>query len=93
MRRPTSDHDMHPTMYILGSVLIGAVAGWLAGLIAREKGFRLLLDILLGIVGGFVGGWLLGVTHLGLSGTWTGTAISSAIGAVALLIVSRLVKE
>lgn len=80
-------------MFILGSVSIGAVIGWLAGLLAREKGIRLLLDVLLGVVGGVVGGWLLGATHLSLNGTWLGTALSSVIGAVALLIVARLVKE
>ncbi len=73
-------------------LLVGAVAGWLAGMILRGGGFGLLGDIVVGIIGAFVGGWLL--TRLGVSiGTGLVSVIATAtIGAVALLAVLRLVR-
>jgi uncharacterized membrane protein YeaQ/YmgE (transglycosylase-associated protein family) len=73
--------------------LIGAVAGWLAGLIVRGFGFGLLGNIVVGIVGSFVGGWLLGVLHIAPGGGIVGTIIASTLGAVALLLVLRLFKR
>ncbi len=73
--------------------LVGAVAGWLAGMIVRGGGFGLLGDIAVGIVGAFFGGWLLpklGV-HLGVG--LVPVIASAAIGAVVLLLLIRLVRR
>jgi uncharacterized membrane protein YeaQ/YmgE (transglycosylase-associated protein family) len=74
-------------------ILIGAVAGWLAGLIVKGFGFGLIGNIVVGIVGAFVAGWLL--PQLGIQiGTGTlGAIIHATIGAVILLLVIRLVKR
>jgi uncharacterized membrane protein YeaQ/YmgE (transglycosylase-associated protein family) len=74
-------------------IVIGAIAGWLAGQI-MGGGFGLLGDIILGIIGGFVGGWLWGTLHLPAIGPWWLTSIISAtIGACILLFLIRLVKR
>ncbi|MGC9238991.1 MAG: GlsB/YeaQ/YmgE family stress response membrane protein, partial [Acidithiobacillus sp.] len=57
-------------------LLIGAVAGWLAGLLVRGRGFGLIGDIVVGIIGAFIGGFLL--TALGLAGLF-GAGIIGAI--------------
>ena len=73
-------------------LIVGAIAGWLAGTIVKGGGFGLLGDIIVGIIGAFVGGWLL--TRLGVSiGTGIVSVIATAtIGAVALLTVLRMVR-
>ena len=50
---------------IIVFLIIGAVAGWLAGVVMKGGGFGLLGDIVIGIIGAFIGGWLFGV--LGIS--------------------------
>ena len=73
-------------------LVVGAVAGWLAGMIVRGGGFGLVGDIVIGIIGAFVGGWLL--TRLGVSvGSGLANVIATApIGAVALLALLRIVR-
>jgi uncharacterized membrane protein YeaQ/YmgE (transglycosylase-associated protein family) len=73
-------------------LVIGAVAGWLAGQIVRGGGFGLVGDIIVGIVGAFIAGWLLPGLGLGLTGI-LGSIIYAAIGAIILLIVIRLIKR
>lgn len=77
---------------ILIWLIVGAVAGWLAGMIVKGGGFGLLGDIVVGIIGAFVGGWLL--TRLGVTiGVGLTSVIATAtIGAVALLTLLRLVR-
>ncbi len=77
-------------MNVIISILIGAVAGWLAGVIMKSKSSAVLKNIILGIVGGFVGGWLLGILGFSTSG-WIGSIITSTIGAVVLIFIGRLI--
>lgn len=80
-------------LHLIGWLIIGAVAGWLAGLLMKGSGFGLLMDIAVGIVGSVIGGLLvpyLGITFL--SG-FIGKIIVAVIGAVILLFVIRLVKR
>ncbi|MGZ2747247.1 GlsB/YeaQ/YmgE family stress response membrane protein [Burkholderia stagnalis] len=74
-------------------LIIGAVAGWLAGLIVTGSGFGLIVDILVGIVGSFIGGWLASVLHVGIGGSLIGEIIVAILGAVVLLFVIRLVRR
>jgi uncharacterized membrane protein YeaQ/YmgE (transglycosylase-associated protein family) len=79
---------------IIVIIIIGAIAGWLAGKIMSGGGFGLIGDIIIGIVGGFIGGWLWGVLGLPGIGPWWLTAIISAtIGACILLFIIRLIKR
>ncbi len=73
-------------------LVVGAVAGWLAGVIVKGYGFGLMGNIVVGIIGAFIGGALfgaLGVTTLGIAGTILG----ATAGAVVLLLVIRLVRR
>ncbi len=73
-------------------LLIGAVAGWLAGVVVRGGGFGLVGDIVVGILGAFIAGLLLPRLGLGLTGI-AGEIIFAAIGAIILLLIVRLIKR
>ena len=74
-------------------LIIGAVAGWLAGLIVSGYGFGLIGNIVVGIVGAFIAGFLFPRIGFSLGGGWIGSIISAAIGAVILLHLIRLVRR
>ena len=78
---------------IIAWLIIGAIAGWLAGVLVKGGGFGLFVDIIVGIVGAFIGGWLAGVLHISLGGGWIGSIITAVIGAVILLFLIRLVRR
>ena len=80
-------------MELVVALLIGAVAGWLAGVIMKGGGFGLIGNIIVGIVGGFVGSWLLGLLGVSLGGTWGSAILGAVIGACALLFVIGLIKK
>ncbi len=73
--------------------LVGAVAGWLAGVLVRGGGFGLLGDIVIGIVGAFIGGWLLPKLGIHLGVGIVATIASATIGAVVLLLLLRLIRR
>jgi uncharacterized membrane protein YeaQ/YmgE (transglycosylase-associated protein family) len=79
-------------MAILIMLFVGAVAGWLAGLIMKGSGFGLLGDIGVGIVGGFIGGFLFRLVGLQTESI-LGAIISATAGAVVLLLVIRMFKK
>jgi len=76
-------------MTLLWFVIIGAIAGWLAGQFMRGNGFGLLGDIVVGVIGSFLGSWLFGATGIA-GGGLLGSLIVAFIGAVVLLFVVRL---
>jgi uncharacterized membrane protein YeaQ/YmgE (transglycosylase-associated protein family) len=78
---------------ILIWVLVGAVAGWLAGLVVRGFGFGLIGNIIVGIVGAFLGGWLFGVLGLSIGVGIINTIFTAFIGAVVLLLIIRVFKR
>lgn len=80
-------------MGIIAWLVIGAIAGWLAGLLVKGGGFGLLGDIVVGIVGALIGGWLAGVLGISLGGGLVGSLITAVIGAVILLFIIRLIKR
>ena len=74
-------------------LIIGAVAGWLAGLIVKGYGFGILGNMVVGIIGSFIGGWLF--SHFGLwpAGGIFGALIGATVGAVILLLLLRLIRR
>ena len=74
-------------------LIIGAVAGWLAGKIVEGAGFGLIVDIIVGVVGAFIGGWLAGALGIDIGGGLIGSLIVAVIGAVVLLLVLRFIKR
>jgi uncharacterized membrane protein YeaQ/YmgE (transglycosylase-associated protein family) len=73
-------------------LLVGLVAGWLAGKIMKGSGFGLVGDLIFGVVGSFVGAWLFGLLHLAIGGI-VGLLVASVVGALLVLYVLRLVKR
>ncbi|MBB5404293.1 GlsB/YeaQ/YmgE family stress response membrane protein [Paraburkholderia sp. BR13439] len=78
---------------IIAWLIIGAIAGWLAGVLVKGGGFGLIVDIIVGIIGAFIGGWLAGVLHISIGSGWIASIITAVIGAVILLFIIRLVRR
>jgi len=74
-------------------LIIGAIAGWLAGLVMKGRGFGLLGDIIVGIIGAFLGGWVFGKLGVSFGGGLAGSLIVAFLGAVILLFLVRLIKR
>jgi uncharacterized membrane protein YeaQ/YmgE (transglycosylase-associated protein family) len=75
--------------HLLVWILVGIVAGFLAGKVMTGHGFGLIVDLLVGIVGAFIGGYLAGQLGLAVSGI-AGEIVVAFVGAVILLLVLRL---
>jgi uncharacterized membrane protein YeaQ/YmgE (transglycosylase-associated protein family) len=95
-----SDDPMNPEdtkMYMSGEsllviLLVGLVAGWLAGQIVQGTGFGLVGDLLIGIVGAFIGSWLVPQLGIHLGSGIVAAIINATIGALILLLIIRLVR-
>lgn len=74
-------------------LIIGAIAGWLAGVVMKGGGFGLVGDIIVGIVGAVIAGFLFPTLGISLGGGIIGAIIAAAIGAIILLAVIKLVKR
>jgi len=74
---------------LLSWILIGLIAGWLAGKIARGRGFGCITDIVLGLVGSLLGGWIF--TKLGIfGGGFLYSLAAATLGAVILVSIAHL---
>ena len=80
-------------MGVIYWIIVGLIAGWLAGRVMKGGGYGVLFDIILGIVGGIVGGWLFGMLGISAGGGLIGSIIVAFIGAVILVGISRLLKR
>ncbi|MGN6315199.1 GlsB/YeaQ/YmgE family stress response membrane protein [Trinickia sp.] len=80
-------------LHLIGALIIGGIAGWLAGLIMKGGGFGVLVDIIVGIVGGFIGGWLAQALHINVGNGLISSLIVAVVGAVILLFAIRLIKR
>jgi uncharacterized membrane protein YeaQ/YmgE (transglycosylase-associated protein family) len=74
-------------------LVVGLIAGWLAGVVMKGGGYGIIVDILLGIVGGFLGGWLFGRLGIWPAGGMLGSIIVAFVGAVILVGITRLLKR
>jgi uncharacterized membrane protein YeaQ/YmgE (transglycosylase-associated protein family) len=77
-------------MHLLLFILVGAIAGWLAGQFMRGNGFGLLGDIVIGIIGAFLGGYVFRAVGVEIGGGLLGSVLVAFVGAVLLLFVIRL---
>jgi len=75
---------------LLVILLVGIVAGWLAGRVVRGAGFGILGDLLFGIVGAFIGNWLLPRVGIHLGTGVVSAIVNATVGAILLLLVVRL---
>jgi uncharacterized membrane protein YeaQ/YmgE (transglycosylase-associated protein family) len=81
-------------MGIVELIVVGLIAGWLAGKVMKGGGYGVIADIILGILGGLLGGWI-----FGMLGLWHGgggiiaSIVVAFIGAVILVGITRLIKK
>ena len=76
---------------LVAIVVVGIVAGWLAGLVMRGGGFGLIGDLIIGLIGAFIGDWLLPRLHIHLGVGMVASIVNAFVGAVLLLLVLRLI--
>jgi uncharacterized membrane protein YeaQ/YmgE (transglycosylase-associated protein family) len=74
-------------------LIVGAIAGWLAGLIVKGYGFGLIGNIVVGIVGALIAGWLLPRLGIVIGGGFVSAIINALIGAVILLVIIGLIRR
>ena len=78
-------------MEIIGTLIIGAIAGWLGSKLFKGSSLGIIGNIVVGIIGSFVGYWLLGMLGINLGSGWIGSILTGAIGAVIILFGLNLV--
>ena len=74
-------------------LIVGALAGWIAGTLMKGRGFGTIGNIIVGIAGALIGGWILSLTGISIGGGMLGSILSAVLGAVVLLFVVGLVKK
>ncbi|HXU46421.1 MAG TPA: GlsB/YeaQ/YmgE family stress response membrane protein [Thermoanaerobaculia bacterium] len=80
-------------MNIILFLLIGAIAGWLAGQLWKGGGFGLAGNIVVGIIGALLGGWLFGALGIWPGGGLVGSLITATVGALVLLFIVSLIRR
>jgi len=82
-------------MTILSWIVVGLIAGFLAGVVVKGGGFGLIGDIIVGVIGGLLGGWIsVNLLHLGdMTGINLESILIAFVGAVLLLLVLRLIRR
>lgn len=78
---------------VLYAIIIGAIAGWLAGEIKRGMGFGLIGNIIVGIIGAVVGNWLFGALGISIGSGIVANIISAVIGALVVLFLISFIKR
>jgi uncharacterized membrane protein YeaQ/YmgE (transglycosylase-associated protein family) len=89
---PKNESIMDATTIII-ILAIGAIAGWVAGLVFKGEGFGLLGNIVVGILGSFVGSWLLPKLGVHIGGGIGGAILVAVLGALALLLIVNVLKK
>jgi len=79
-------------MSLIWFLVIGLIAGWLAGLIMKGGGFGLLGDLVVGVIGSFLGRWIFGLVGI-MAGGFIGSVVCATVGAIVLVLLVRLVKR
>jgi len=80
-------------MSLLWFLVVGLVAGWLAGITVKGGGFGLVGDLIVGVIGAFLGGFLFSTFGVSMGGGLVGSLIVATVGAVVLLFIVRLIKR
>jgi len=75
------------------SIIVGLIAGWLAGQVMKGGGYGVLMDIVLGLLGGLVGGWLFGALGIFPGAGIVGSIVVAFVGAVVLVALSRMLRR
>ena len=79
-------------MSVIGWIVLGLIAGWLAGLLVRGAGYGIVVDIILGILGALVGGWITSaLLGIDVSGFNLESLLIAVFGAIVIIVIGRLV--
>ena len=78
--------------YLIWEIIIGVLAGFLAGKIVKGSGMGILMDLIVGIVGSILGGWVFGLLGLAAYGL-IGQLVMATVGAILLLLIVRAIKR
>ena len=82
-------YAFHMTNSLVGWIVIGLLAGWIAGKISRGRGFGCIANVILGLIGALLGGWIF--TRLGIwGGGFLFSLAAATVGAVVLVAIARL---
>jgi len=82
-------YAFHMTNSLVGWIVIGLLAGWIAGKISRGRGFGCIANVILGLIGALLGGWIF--TRLGVwGGGFLFSLAAATVGAVVLVAIARL---
>ena len=79
-------------MELLGLVVSGALAGWIAGVLVRGAGYGVVINVVLGVIGGILGGSLLNLLNVAQRG-WLIDFAMAVLGAIGLLALAGLVRR
>ncbi len=74
-------------------LLIGLIAGWLAGKVMRGGGYGVVGDMIVGVIGALLGGWLFGRLGIGIGGGLIGAIIVAFVGACLLIFLLRIIRR
>jgi uncharacterized membrane protein YeaQ/YmgE (transglycosylase-associated protein family) len=74
-------------------IIVGLIAGWLAGVVMKGGGYGMVVDIVLGMLGAIIGGWIFTSLGIGAGGGLVGSIIVAFIGAVVLVAITRALKR
>ena len=80
-------------MDLIYFLLIGGIAGWLAGNFMKGGGFGVIGNVIVGVIGGMLGGYVFGLLGIGEDGSLIGSLVTSFVGAVILLFGIGLLKK
>jgi uncharacterized membrane protein YeaQ/YmgE (transglycosylase-associated protein family) len=79
-------------MHIIWFLVIGLIAGWLAGMITKGRGFGVFVNLVVGVLGAVLGGFLFGLLGLSVHG-FIGSVVMAVVGAVVLLFLIGTIKR
>ncbi len=79
--------------WLLYVIIVGAIIGWLAGVLMKGSGFGLLGNIIIGILGAIIGGWLTDALNINIASGTTGNIITGILGAIVLIWILGLVRR
>ena len=78
---------------MLYSIIVGLIAGWLAGQVMKGGGYGVVMDIVLGLLGGLIGGWVFGSMGIGQGAGVVGSIVVAFVGAVILVALTRMLRR
>ena len=78
---------------MLYSIIVGLIAGWLAGQVMKGGGYGVVMDIVLGLLGGLIGGWVFSSMGIGQGAGVAGSIVVAFVGAVILVALTRMLRR